>query len=78
MVKRSRMDLRPGKIGDNAAVLIPTIDRVRGEPRSTLCIVIECNVINLYTIAVRSGILKNEYPRNEFDLCPQILLTTEA
>lgn len=30
---------------------------------------------DLYTIKVQSGILKNKYSHNQFDLCPQQLLT---
>ena len=34
-------------------------------------------VTDQYTIAVKAGILKGKYARNQFDLCPQRLLSTE-
>lgn len=43
MVKRSRMDLKPGEISDNAAVPIPTVDRGRGDPRNILGVIIDRN-----------------------------------
>ena len=32
MVKRSRVDLKTGEVGDNVAIPIPTVDRGRGVP----------------------------------------------
>jgi len=75
MVKRSRIDLQAGEIGDNVAVPIPMVDRGRGDPRNILGVIIDCNENDLYTIAVKVGILRSKYTRNEFSLCPQRLLT---
>ena len=36
MVKRSRIDLHAGVIGDNVAVPIPAVDTGRGDPRNIL------------------------------------------
>ena len=36
MVKRSRLELVSGQIGDNVAVPIPLVDRGRGDPRNIL------------------------------------------
>ena len=77
MVKRSRIDLQPGQPGDNVAVPIPSVDRGRGDPRNILGVITDRNENDLYTIAVRSGILKSKYTRNEFTLCPQRLLHLE-
>ena len=76
MVKRSRVDLAPGKQGDNVAVPIPLVDRGRGDPRNILGIILDIDENNMYTIAVKAGILQGKYSRNQFDLCPQVLLDT--
>ena len=65
MVKRSRIDIAYGHPGDNVAVPIPLVDRGRGDPRNIQ--------YNMYTICVKSGILKSKSARNQFDLCPQRL-----
>ena len=75
MVKRSRVDLKPAGIEDNIAIPIPMVDRGRGDPRNILGIVLDKDEHDLYTIAVKAGVLKNKYTRNEFALCPQRLLT---
>ena len=75
MVQRSRIDLQAGEIGDNVAVPIPMVDRGRGDPRNILGVIIDRNENDLYTIAVKVGILRSKYTRNEFSLCPQRLLT---
>ena len=72
MVKRSKVELKPGYIGDNVAVPVPMVDRGRGDPRNILGVVVDKDVpSDVYTIVVKSGILKGKYSRNEFDLCPQ-------
>ena len=43
MVKRSRLELVSGQIGDNVAVPIPLVDRGRGDPRNILGIVMDHN-----------------------------------
>ena len=58
MVKRSRVELKAGEPGDNVAVLIPLVDRGRGDPRNILGVIINRDLeTNLYRIAVRAGIL---------------------
>ena len=75
MVKRSRVDLKSGEVGDNVAIPIPMVDRGRGDPRNILGVILDCDEHNMYTIAVKSGIISSKYARNQFDLCPQKLLT---
>ena len=76
MVKRSRLDLQAGIIGDNVAVPIPAVDRGRGDPRNILGVIIHRDLnTDQYTIGVKAGILKGQYSRNQFDLCPQRLLS---
>ena len=75
MVKRSRLELVSGQIGDNVAVPIPLVDRGRGDPRNILGIVMDHDENDLYTICVKAGVLKNKFTRNQFDLCPQRLIT---
>ena len=77
MVKRSRIDLQPGQPGDNVAVPISSVDRGREDPRNILGVITDRNENDLYTIAVKSGILKSKYTRNDFTLCPQRLLNLE-
>lgn len=74
MIKRSRIDLKPGAIGDNVAVPIPLVDRGRGDPRNIIGIIVNRDEHDMYRIAVKAGILSTKYSRNQFDLCPQRLL----
>jgi len=76
-VKRSRVEMVAGKVGDSVAVPIPLVDRGRGDPRNILGIVLDRNENDLYTICVKGGILRGEYSRNQFDVCPQTLLTEQ-
>ena len=75
MVKRSRVELKSAEIGDNVAIPIPMVDRGRGDPRNILGVILDRDELNMYTIAVKSGIISSKYSRNQFDLCPQKLLT---
>jgi hypothetical protein len=74
MIKRSRIDLKPGVIGDNVAVPIPMVDRGRGDPRNIIGVIVDRDEHDMYRIAVKAGILSTKYSRNQFDLCPQRLL----
>jgi len=76
-VKRSRVEMVAGKVGDSVAVPIPLVNRGRGDPRNILGIVLDRNENDLYTICVKGGILRGEYSRNQFDVCPQTLLTEQ-
>ena len=75
MVKRSKVVLGAGQVGDNVAVPIPIVDRGRGDPRNLLGVIVDLDENNMYTINVKGGILKGKFSRNQFDLCPQRLLT---
>ena len=77
MVKRSRIDLQAGAIGDNVAVPIPAADRGRGDPRNILGVVVNKTDNDQYKVAVKGGLLNGHYSRNQFDLCPQRLLVTD-
>ena len=77
MVKRSHIQCKPGSPGDNVAVPIPSVDRGRGGPRNILGVILYRDNRDQYRIAVKSGILKGLYSRNQFDLCPQKLLTLD-
>ena len=74
MVKRSRVEFVPGNPGDNVTVPVPLVDRGRGDSRNLLGIILDRDENDLYRIAVRAGILKGKYARNQFDLCMQRLL----
>jgi len=75
MVKRSRIDHAAGNTGDNVTVPIPLVDRGRGDPRNIMGIILDRDMNDMYRIAVRGGILKGKYSRNQFDLCAHKLLT---
>ena len=75
MVTRSHVDLQAGSIGDNVAVPIPTVDKGRGDPRNILGVIMDVTDKDQYKIAVKHGVLKGHYSRNQFDLCAQKLLT---
>jgi len=72
VVKRTRVELKAGVAGDNVAVPIPLVDRGRAEPRNILGL-----ETDQYTIAVKAGVLHGRHSRNQFDLCPQRLLTLD-
>ena len=77
MVNRSHILCKPGSPGDNVVVPIPSVDRGRGDPRNILGVILYRDESDQYKIAVKSGILKGLYSRNQFDLCPQKLLTLD-
>jgi len=60
MIKRSRVDLKSGKVGDNVAIPIPMVDRGRGDPRNILGVILDCDKQNMYTIAVKTGIISSK------------------
>ena len=69
MVKRSRLELQAGIVGDNVVVPIPTVDRGRGDARNILGVIIHRDLeTDQYTIGVKSGVLKGQYSRNQFVL----------
>src|ERR1700761_5620975 len=74
MVKRSRVKFVPGNPGDNVTVPVSLVDRGRSDPRNLLGIILDRDENDLYRIAVRAGILKGKYSRNQFELCVQKLL----
>ena len=71
MIKRSRIELAPGQKGDNVAIPIPLVDRGRGDPRNILAVILDRSDNNNYTLATKHRILKEEYSRNECELCPE-------
>jgi len=75
MVKRSRIEHKAGNPGENVTIPIPMVDRGRGDPRNLMGIIIDRDENDLYRIAVRGGVLKGKYSRNQFDLCVQKLLS---
>ena len=77
MVKRRRVDLQVGTIGDNVAVPIPAVDRGRGDARNNFGVLVNKTDNDQYKIAVKGGLLNGHYSRNQFDLCPQHLLGLE-
>ena len=76
MVKCSRIELKVAEVvNDNAATPIPMVDKDRGDPRNILGVVVDRDENDLYKIAVKDGILSTKYSRNQFNLCPQRLLS---
>ena len=56
------------------AISIPLVDRGRGDPRNILGVIMDRKDSDQYTICVKSGVLKGNFSRNQFDICPQKLL----
>ena len=75
MVKRSRIIMVAGEVGDNVTVPVPLVDRGRSDPRNILGVIQNRDENDLYTIAVKGGILKGKFSRNQFDLCAFKLIT---
>ena len=75
MVKRSRVEHVPGNPLDNITIPIPLVDRGRGDPRNIMGVILDRDDNDMYRIAVRAGVLKGKYSRNQFDLCTQKLLS---
>jgi len=68
-----------GNPGDNVTIPIPMVDRGRGDSRNIMGVILDRDDNDLYRIAaVRGGILKGKYSRNQFDLCTQKLLDFDA
>ena len=59
MVKRSRLENIPGKLGDNVTVPVPLVDRGRGDARNIMGIILDRDDNDLYKTAVKDGILIN-------------------
>ncbi|XP_047478076.1 uncharacterized protein LOC125031406 [Penaeus chinensis] len=73
-----RLDFQVSGPGNNVAVPIPAVDRGRGDPRNILGVIVSRDLDNdQHKIAVKSGVLKGQYSRNQFDLCPERLLTDD-
>ncbi|XP_071104316.1 uncharacterized protein [Haliotis cracherodii] len=77
MVKRSKRVLSSMHNGDNATVPMPHVDLGRSDPRNIKGVVIECSDNDLYTIAVKGGILNGKFSRNQFDVCATALYSIE-
>ena len=73
MVKRSRVEHVAGNPLDNVTIPIPL--RGRGDPRNIMGVILDRDDNDMYRIAVRAGVLKGKYSRNQFDLCVQKLLS---
>ena len=72
MVKWSKIDFKPGEVGENVSIQIPLVDRGRADARNILGITVDRDLkTDIYTIAVKAGILTEGYTRNQFNLCPQ-------
>ena len=63
-----------GQIGDNVTIPIPLVDRGRCDPRNIMGIIRSHDENDLYVIAVRGGVLKGKFSRNQFDICKHVLL----
>ena len=56
---------------------IPSVDRGRADPRNIIGVVTECSDKELYTIAVKGGLLDRKYSRNQFDVCVTTLYSPD-
>ena len=58
MVSRSNQILRPIDMEDYVTILIPNVDKGRGDPRNILCIVIHfCSDTKRYKLGILHGLL---------------------
>ena len=53
-------------MGDSVAISMA--DRDRGDPRNIPDVILDCNEQNMYSIAVKSGIISFNCARNQFGL----------
>ncbi|KAK7489972.1 hypothetical protein BaRGS_00018837 [Batillaria attramentaria] len=58
-------------------VCIPLVDRGKGDPRHLIGVIIDKNADDLYKIAVRNGLLKGRFSRNQFDVSKERFLTED-
>ena len=64
------MDFKPGKPGDNVAVLISLVDRGKSDPQNNLGMIVHRDLeIDIYKTAVQAGVLNDGCSRNRIDLC---------
>jgi hypothetical protein len=70
------VEFKCGEVGDIVAVHVPMVNHCRGDARNILGVIINRDIsTDIYTIAVKAGVLKGGYSRNQFDLCPLRLLS---
>ena len=74
MVKRSHIIMVADEPGDNVTVPVLLVDRGRSDPRNLFGLIRNRDENDMYTVAVRGGILKGKYSRNQFDLCRHKLI----
>ena len=65
------------KVGDNVTVPIPSVDHGRTDPRNIIGIIIAVSENNMYTVAVKGGVLNGRYSRNQFDECATSLFSMD-
>ena len=75
-MKRSRVTSKV-KVGDNVTVSIPSVNRGRTHPRNIIGITIAVSENNMYSIAVKGGVLNGRYSRNQFDECATSLFSMD-
>ncbi|KAG1666098.1 hypothetical protein GQR58_019090 [Nymphon striatum] len=61
MVKRSKVVMKAGVVGDNVAVPIPSVDRGRGDPRNIIGVIVEVSDSEQYSIACPAGVLNGKH-----------------
>ena len=76
MVKRSKRIMSSVLIGYKVTVPIPHVYRGRADQRNLIGFVVECSDTNLYTIAVKGGVLNGKCSRNQFDVCATAIYST--
>ncbi|XP_076030430.1 uncharacterized protein LOC143018733 [Oratosquilla oratoria] len=68
-IKRSRRIMDRGNVGNNVTIPLSMVNRSRGDSRNIKGMIVDIDENDNYTIAVKSGILRAKYTRNQFDLC---------
>jgi hypothetical protein len=66
MISRGNQILRPIDIGDNVTISIPSVDRGRGDPRNSVCLVTHISAdMEQYKLGTRHGVLNSTFSRNK-------------
>jgi hypothetical protein len=77
MRNRSEQILTEFEIGQNVLILIPNIDRRKGDPRNVMAVVTE-RIHNGYKLGTSGGLLLGAYTRNQFELSDSQFLDKET
>lgn len=76
-VNRSNKRMKKAIVGASVRVWVPEVDHGPTDHPNVLGVILE-GKNELYRIGTRNGILELWYSRNQFDICPESLLTADG